>query len=177
MVQSLHVEIIGRVARAVTDMSLSKAIVGQGYLLEINVTVENHGQSKAIFNVTIYANTTIIQTREITLTRGTCTLVTFVWNTIGFAKGNYTISAFVHPIPGEVDTADNSVTGWIIVTIPGDVDGDFDVDLYDAVKLLVRYGVREDDPQYNAVYDIDEDGRMFLYDVIILLAHYGQKDP
>ena len=68
------------------------------------------------------------------------------------------------------------------MTIPGDVDGDFlgghfDVGLYDAVKLLARYGAEEGSPDYDPVYDIDNDGRIFLYDAVILLGHYGEKHP
>jgi parallel beta-helix repeat protein len=119
-----------------------------------------------------------IQTQTITLESGTSTTLTFTWNTTGFAKGNYTIWAYATPVPGEIDTADNTFIGDIVtITIPGDMDGDFWVFLYDAVKLLSRYGAKIGNPQYDAVYDIDNDGRIFLYDAVILLAHYGQKDP
>jgi hypothetical protein len=86
-------------------------------------------------------------------------------NTATWAKGNYAISTCTH------------VIGWVIVTIPGDVQGDFDVDLYDAVALLARYGAKRGNPQYSAVCDIDGDGDIDLYDAVILLTHYGQKYP
>jgi hypothetical protein len=57
------------------------------------------------------------------------------------------------------------------------VQGDFDVDLYDAVALLARYGAKRGNPQYSAVCDIDGDGDIDLYDAVILLTHYGQKYP
>jgi len=57
------------------------------------------------------------------------------------------------------------------------LDCDRDVDLYDAVKLLVRYGAKKGSPSYDPVCDIDGDGSIDLYDAVRLLTRYGQKDP
>jgi len=58
------------------------------------------------------------------LPNGTSTTLTFAWNTTGLAYGNYTISAAADTVPGETDTADNTLTnGDVMVTIPGDVNG------------------------------------------------------
>ena len=163
---------------AIDNIELDKTVVGEGYTVEFNASVRNMGFFTETFNVTLYANTTILQTKTITLTERNSTSVTFVWNTTGFAKGNYTISAYAHPVLGETDTADNMcIDNWIVVTIPGDVDADFDVDLYDAVKLLVIYGAKKDNPRYDPNCDIDGDGSIDLYDAVRLLTHYGQKDP
>ena len=64
----------------------------------------------------------------------------------------------------------------VCLTIPGDVDADFDVDLYDAVKLLRVLGVKEGDPDYNPNLDINNNGQIF-YDAVILLSHYGDTYP
>jgi len=168
---------------AVSKIVLQKTVVGQGYLCKINVTLTNQGDFTESFNVALYGNATLIGTFSInSLAEKTSTVVTFIWNTTGFAKGNYTISACASVVPDEIYIADNTrIDNIITVTIPGDVDGDFvdgqyyDVFLYDAVKLLAKYGVREDDPNFNPNYDIDNDGRIFLYDAVILLSHYGQR--
>jgi parallel beta-helix repeat protein len=158
----------------------AKTIVGQGYCINITSLVRNQWSTDRSINITAHANTTIIGTfTNITLSGGSSTTFTFTWNTTGIAKGNYTIWAYAWPVSGETDTADNTLDAdkEVRVTIPGDVDGDYWVFLYDAVKLLVRYGAKEGQSQYDPVYDIDNDGRIFLYDAVILLAHYGQKDP
>jgi hypothetical protein len=170
---------------AVVNISLYKTIVGEGYSGFVNVTVENQADLTCTFNVTVYADlnvTTIgdevvIGVQNVTLTGGNSTIIAFTWNTTSIAHGNYTISAYATPLPSEADLADNTcVDDWIVVTIPGDIDGDFDVDLYDAVKLLVVYGAKKDNPGYDPNIDIDGDGDIDLFDAVVLLTHYGQKD-
>jgi len=163
----------------ITSFTTSKSVVGQGYCLNVTIKALNYGISTETFNVTAYANTTIIATfTDITLTSRNSTILTFTWNTTGFTKANYTISAYAWPVLGETDTSDNTLVGGkICVSIPGDVDGDFDVDLYDAVKLLVCYGAKKGHPKYDPNCDIDGDGNIDLYDAVRLLKHYGQKDP
>jgi hypothetical protein len=51
--------------------------------------------------------------------------------------------------------------------IPGDLDGDGDVDLTDLALLLASYGI-------DAGGDIDGDGDTDLTDLAILLSHYGE---
>jgi hypothetical protein len=99
-----------------------KTIVGQGYSMRINVTLANQGDFTETFNVTLYANTTTIKTQEITLTSGNPTTITFTWNTTGFAKGNYTISAYAIPVTGETDIINNNCTdGSVLITKVGDL--------------------------------------------------------
>ncbi len=74
---------------------------------------------------------------------------------------------------------DFQLTGgfWVISfvgpePIPGDLDGDGDVDLTDLAQLLANYGVTE-----GATYedgDLDGDGDVDLSDLAELLAHYGE---
>jgi len=59
---------------------------------------------------------------------------------------------------------------------PSDVDHDLDVDLYDAVRLLVAYGSKLGDEDYNCHCDIREPyGIIDLYDAVLLLVNYGKK--
>ncbi len=162
----------------VHDLTTSKIVAGQGYPVHINVTIVNEGDHTEKLNTTIYANTRIIQTETITLQGRSSTTVTFTWNTACLAKGNYPITAKATPVPGETYTADNTFAdGIITVTIPGDVDGDWDVDLYDVVKICAVYGSKKGDPEYVSNRDINCDGKINIYDVVIACTHYGQKDP
>jgi hypothetical protein len=76
---------------------------------------------------------------------------------------------------GRTDTADNAyIDGIVIVTILGDVDDDFDVDIYDVVKITGIYGSKVGDPEFNPNSDLDEDGEITIYDVVRCKNHYGQ---
>ncbi|MGD0495334.1 MAG: PQQ-binding-like beta-propeller repeat protein [Candidatus Bathyarchaeia archaeon] len=119
---------------AVTNVASSKTVVYQGYSVTINVTVANQGSYTETFNVTTYANATIIGSENVTLPAGSSTTVTFTWDTTGFAYGNYTLSAYAWPVLGEISIADNNfIGGTVKVTILGDINGDGTVDIYDAI--------------------------------------------
>jgi hypothetical protein len=60
-----------------------------------------------------------------------------------------------------------------VITCPGDLDGDNDVDLSDLAKLLSNYGTTS-----GAAYsdgDLDFDGDIDLADLAALLAEYGSN--
>jgi len=163
---------------AITNITPLKTIVGQGYTMNVNVTVTNQGSFTETFNMTLYANTTAINQTEITLTSGTSITITLTWNTTAFAKGNYTISAYAWPVPSETDTADNTFTdGIVTITIPGDVWGDFDVDILDVTKICGIYGAKQNQEWFIPECDIDNDGTITILDVVIAASHYGQIDP
>jgi hypothetical protein len=157
----------------------SKTIVGQGYTILINVTVSNQALNYETLHTIIYANTTTIKTQNVTLTSRSSTTITFIWNTAGFAKGNYTIWAYAWPVPGETDTADNTLKASlpIEITIPGDVDGDHSVTILDVVQITSHYA--QSDPPGWPIWpiDLDNDGKITILDVVICTSHYAQKDP
>jgi hypothetical protein len=104
--------------------------------------------------------------------------------------GNYTISAYSWPIGGETETADNRLEdGWVVVTIPGDADGDFKVKSEDLMLLLDAFGSTAGPDGYfwhtapcvfcphNSNCDINCDGRINLNDIVILLDNFGKTYP
>jgi len=164
---------------AVSNIKQQKTIVGQGYICKINVTLTNQGDFIESFNVALYANATFIGTLPInSLAKGSSTVVTFTWNTTGFAKGNYTISACVSPLEEETDIADNIyIDNWVVVTIPGDFNGDYYVEIYDIVKICMAYNSKIGDSQYQPNLDIDGNGVIDIYDVVRACIHYNERDP
>jgi len=155
------------------------------YTCNVTVTVENHGGYDETFNVTGYANDTAtanvtsISTFNVTLATGTSTNLTLVWNTTGFAKGNYTISAYAEPVQGETNTADNVRTadGIVKVTIVGDVNGDGKVNLIDVFSVALAYGSYPGPPPWNPNCDINNDGKINLIDYFTTALNYGKTDP
>ncbi|MCJ7430885.1 hypothetical protein MUO83_06710 [Candidatus Bathyarchaeota archaeon] len=179
---------------AVTNVTTSKTgclpmeTVGIGHNLTVDTTVENEGDFTETFNVQVKASNishsiTISIVAVNNLLVGEKRILSINWTVSGVLYDNYTISAVADTLPGETHVIDNTYTdGSVLVTMPGDVDGDleggrYDVDLFDAVKLLAGYGYRRGEPAYNPNCDIDNDGRVFLFDAVILLGNYGKKYP
>lgn len=160
---------------AVTNVTTSQTVVGRGYSITINVTVENQGNSTETFNVTAYANfTSFDRKEEITLTNGNFTIVKFVWNTTGFATyENYTISAYAHPVLGETPEDNLFINGIITVVHPGDVNCDGKVDIIDISKIAVAFGSKTGELRYNPNYDINCDGVISILDVAKVAINFG----
>ncbi|MEM1551148.1 MAG: M14 family zinc carboxypeptidase [Candidatus Bathyarchaeia archaeon] len=159
----------------VIDVNLSKTNVGQGYTVNINVTVANKGDYTETFNVTLYANTTEIETKEVTLGNGSSLTVTYSWNTANFTFGNYTLWAYAWPIPSEVYMEDNTLNdGWIFVAGPGDLNADGEVDIYDCVIVAISFGLPPDNPYRNPNADINNDGYIDIYDLVIVAVNFGE---
>jgi hypothetical protein len=106
------------------------------------------------------------------------TTITFDWNTTGFAYGNYTISAYAWPVPGETNTLDNNFTGDVVtVTIPGDINGDFRCSLSDLSRLTKAFNTYPGDAKWNPNADINSNGNVGLSDLSIMAKHYNQHYP
>jgi hypothetical protein len=161
---------------AVTGLSPCKYVVGEGCGLSINVTVVNQGARTETFNVTLYANGTQIgKLTGVVLPSGNSTTLTLVWNTTGFVKGPYTLSAVASALEGETDTVDNTFSdGVVIVTIQGDVDGDGDIDALDLADLSDAYGSTPEKPNWNATCDIDNDNLVDIFDLFSLGKNFGK---
>ena len=191
---------------ATTNVTTSKTgsvpmmTVGENFTATVNVTVANTGDyDESAVNVTVYAtqttyyNTTtqswtlislILQTpiaigsNLVNLEVGQNATVTFTWNTTGFAYGNFTISAYVSPVLNQTNTANNYLTGGAVyVGVPGDINGDGTVDVYDAMILAAAFGSGPNSPNWNPNADINGDGTVDIYDAIILAAYFGQSIP
>jgi hypothetical protein len=163
---------------ATTNVTPSKTVIGQNYSLSIYVTAENQGDYTETFNITLYANTTIVETKGVTLTSRNSTTITFTWNTTGFALGNYTISAIADTVLGETDTTDNNSTdGWVTVTILGDVNGDFKCDGKDIARIAKAYGSLIGQPAYVRNADINDDGKIDGKDIAVSAKYFGTRYP
>ena len=168
---------------AITGVLPWKDIVCQGNLDKINVTVLNEGEAAETFEVTLYTNSTLIGAEEVTnLSAETYIVLTFVWNTSGFMKGNYTICAIADTVPNEAETADNIfIDNWIIVSMIGDIIGpygwpDGKVDIRDIAAVANRYGSSSGSPNYNPNFDIFFDGKIDVKDLARVAKHYGEVD-
>jgi hypothetical protein len=95
---------------ALTDLTPSETSVQEGTVSHVNVTAANHGSYAETFNLSLYANSTLIGTNSVTLQSGSFTTIPFAWNTLGFPNGNYTLNAHAWPVPNEEDATNNNLT-------------------------------------------------------------------
>jgi len=168
----------------ITNLDISKTVVGLGYSLNINVTIANQGDYTETSNATAYANTTIIASQNVTLPAGNSTTVTFTWNTTGFAYGNYTLSAYALPVPGETDTTDNNYTSSIPVHVgvPGDISGptqgvyDGTTNMRDVQYLILLFNTNPSSPNWKPNADINNDGTVNMRDIQIAILNFNKHE-
>nr|NIO38321.1 hypothetical protein [Candidatus Bathyarchaeota archaeon] len=179
---------------AVTNVALTKTVVGQGHSINLTITVQNKGNTLETFNVTFYSTDTCGSTEPAThgeavtdVMGGSSTTITMMWNTSLYEKGNYTVSAQTIPVQGETYTADNVLTdGWAIIAMVGDITGpdgwpDGKCDMRD-VGLVARY-FGETVPPAQANCDLTgpttgvPDGKIDMRDIGLVARHFGEIDP
>jgi hypothetical protein len=160
---------------AVTKVICSRNIIARGFSLIVNITLTNRGLYTEISNSTVLGNDTLLCEYSSTLENGSSTTITFVWNTTTFSVGNYLLNASVKPILGEIDFTDNSYQYWIIITISGDTDGDFRVQLADLVVLANAYGSMPGMLKWNVNADFDCNDLVGLSDLVMLASNYGNN--
>lgn len=165
----------------VTSVSNSKTFVGQGSNMSLSVMLFNYGNSSETSNVQIYANSTLISSQVVVIAGGDSAIVSFLWNPEGLTKGNYTISAYVDPVSGEIDLVDNNVTGrWVLVTLLGDITGpdgwpDGKVDMRDVGLVARHFG--EAVPPADPNWDVWQDWKIDMRDIGIVARHFGETGP
>jgi len=161
----------------VSNVSPLKTVVGMGHSANVTVVVENQGDYTETCDVTLYYDGNIIGTQTVTnLAAGASTTLTFTWTTTDVSNGTYTLSAEASVVVNETDTADNTyVDGNIILTIPGDINGDGVVKLPDLVKLAKSWYKEKGQEGYDPNADFDNNGVVKLPDLVILSKHWYQR--
>jgi hypothetical protein len=163
---------------ATTLLKKSKTVVGVGWNLVVNVTIANQGALPECFCIELYANTTVVQSVKVEgVSAGVSKIITIKWNTTGYAKGNYSIAVVVGTVPYEADTVDNSLLdGAVKVTIPGNLNTDNIVDIYDAIILSNAFNSKPTSPTWNPNADINGDQVVDIYDAILLANAFNKSE-
>lgn len=162
----------------VTGVTVSPVLVYRDDNVYVNVTALNQGEAQETFNVTCYANSTAIGTQTVTLAAGASTVLTFVWTTTGFNRGNYVLSARAIAPPAETVPCqvNNSFTDGVVrVKITGDVDDSGMVNIIDLATIGVSFGKGVGEPLYNVDADINHDSLVDISDLAIAGRNYGKK--
>jgi hypothetical protein len=178
---------------AVTNITTSKTgclpfpSASLNYTVTVNVTVANHcAIYESDVNVTAYADPSmppslVIGSQNVSLNAGSSASVTFTWNlssSLGVFYGNYTLRAYAAIVPGETNTADNTFTdGKILVTIPGDINGDLKCALADLSLLAKCFNTRPGDQKWNPNADFNNNGQVALAELSIMAKHFNEHYP
>jgi parallel beta-helix repeat protein len=155
---------------AMINVTTPKTIVGQEFTLNANVTVANLGKCVEIFNVTLYINATAYQMKCVNVKSNKTAVICFALNTTDFAKGSYMIWAYAWPVPDEIDITDNTKIGdTILVTVPGDVNGDYTCDMTDLSILIEKFFAEPNHPRWQPNCDLNDDLLIDMVDISILI--------
>jgi len=169
----------------ITGVTSPKTVVGQGCNTSADVTVADVGDFNETCNVTVYAaststsNTTAIHTfANVTLDRGTSTLLTFTWNTAGFAYGNYTLWAYAEPVLGETNVANNNYTcsAPVHIGVPGDINNDGTVDMKDVMNAVKAFNSFPGTSRWSPYADIDGNGRVDMRDILTIVINFNKHE-
>jgi hypothetical protein len=178
---------------AVSNVTTSKQgcipypTVFQNYTCHVFVTVENLGNFTETFKVSAYVNSTLgtfpVAETNVTLLSNSSETITFIWNTQGLAKGDYTVYALAETVANETEINNNKFNGGlIVVTMIGDVRGltgapDGKVDMRDIGAVAQFFGVNFPNPQHNPNCDTNDDGKIDMKDIGLVAKHFGDIDP
>ena len=118
-------------------VNLSEILVAPGGSVQISVTTMNKGTETANFNVNVYYNDTLLETKPVNgLIAGDSRDLSFEWDTTDADEGVYLVRATVDTLQGEASVADNSVTTGIVVGTGGVSEG-LNVFMYTTIALIV----------------------------------------
>jgi hypothetical protein len=162
---------------AITNIVANETQVYPGWFVSIDVTVENQGNISETFNVEVYYDSNLIGTIPIIdLTPSASETRRIEWNTTGVPYcHNYTISAYIPPVPFELDTTDNTyINGGVKIRIPGDVNGDGQVNILDCIIASNSFGATPADPRWNRYCDMNKDYKINILDMIRISNNFGK---
>jgi hypothetical protein len=159
-----------------------RTIVGQGYSVTFNVTVQNNGQATETVNVTLYVDSNVIGNETVHPTGGAQETVRFIWNATDVFMGNHNLTAYVWPVPFEANTTNNNYTQTVHVGVPGDISGptlgvyDGKVDMRDISYLVLRFNSKPGFPNWKPNADINDDGVSNMRDISIAILNFNKHE-
>jgi len=162
---------------AVTNVTVSQNWAYQGWIVAINVTVRNIGETIETFNVTIYYNDTVIRIVPIeNLAPNAEVILRIDWNTSLVAPcHHYLIKACATLLQYEYDESNNVfIDGIVKIRLLGDVDDDGDVDGADLYYVAKAFGAFEGTPGWNPYADVDGNKRIDARDLWIVAKNFGR---
>ena len=153
--------------------------IGQGFILNISVTVANTGIFTETFDVAVFANATQAASNQTaaSLNPGANVTLVFRWNTTGWTIGNYTLNAIAGPVAGDTDTDNTLVFESIYVMLRGDVNNDGAVNMKDIIDILNSHAFNafSGTARYKPYMDMDANGRIDMRDILAIVLNFSKR--
>jgi len=166
---------------AVVNVVPSPTEIYIGQVVNVDVVVRNEGDFPRTFEVTcrytLEGVEHTIGTQIINLPPNADTTLTFTWTTTDVTV--HIVKAEIPPLPGETDTADNTMASQITVKVKmlGDVNNDNKVDGKDITPVAKAFGAFPMHPRWNPQTDLNQDNRIDGKDITIVAKNFGKRAP
>jgi len=161
----------------IVSITCSKTAIPQAENVSITTKTVNFGFNSENVNLTLRLNSTLLTNADAVIIGRNSTVFLFAFNVSSLTKGRYILEAYVSAAANETDTTDNTQTLWIAVTIRGDINGDFTVNILDAIILGNSFLATPGTQSWNPNADLNGDGIVNILDAIILGNHFLQHYP
>ena len=158
---------------AITDAMLEQSSVQTGFVLPVNVTIQNDIDSNEIARVELFANLISVFNATISLGSLSSVVLNCAVDTTGLAVSHYTITASVTPIDDAPAIPSVLVAGTIEVTYLGDLNGDFRIDVNDVTMLILDFNNYWNTGHINPMADYNHDGKLDANDVTLFVLGYN----
>jgi len=152
----------------------------QGWIVKINVTVKNMGETCETFNLTAYYNDNSIDViTGLTLAPNEELVVEYEWNTSSVIPcRNYTIKAEASIVLYEYNIINNIYEdGTVEVRMLGDVNADGTVDMADISIILDAFMTYPGHPCWNPEADLDRSNSVDMVDISMAIENFNKTCP
>ena len=164
--------VVSNISLEPTYISDGQSLVESGFVLPVNVTVQNIGRVYEVAVVELFANSTLILNEALSVDGSGSGVLNCLVNTSSLLIGNYTINASVTAL-GESNVTPNTVSaGTIGVTYVGDLNGEFKVDSHDFFVFIDDYLNYWTTGYVNPAADFNHDGKINSSDFQLFMNAY-----
>jgi hypothetical protein len=104
------------------------------------------------------------------------TNITIVGNTTlaGLLEGTHSVIIYANDTRGNMGSSD-IVYFTVFKPLPGDVDGDMDVDIDDIYLAALGFGTTPESFRWNERADLNEDGYIGIDDIFLIASNFGKE--
>ncbi len=172
---------------SITNAKAAPTWLRQGGQVKVNLTVTNLGdynETARVYGYYGYGTLTNFSYMVVNLAPAASAGLQMTWKTLGVPaasspSSSYRCIIYVQPATGESIRRqyDNTVNAGNVTLLPSYLPGDLDnngrVNLYDAATLILAMNSHAGDPHWNPAADPNHDSKVNIYDLTIVGSAFG----